>query len=76
MGDKTDTITVKVDAEVAERYRSASDMERRKMGLLVNLYLRDMMAPGRSLQETMAELSRKAQRRGLTPEILQSILDE
>ncbi len=110
----TITITVPVDSGVAEYYRSASDVERRKIELLVNLHLRDMMAlakrrqedeaargecweadlerrradllvklgldkvpeSGKSLQEIMTEMSRKAQERGLTPEILQSILDE
>ena len=110
----TITITVPVGPGVAEYYRSASEVDRRKIELLVNLYLRDMMArakklqeaeaarggcseadlerrrmellvklgldkvpeSGKSLRETMAEMSRKAQDRGLTPEILQSILDE
>jgi hypothetical protein len=76
MIDQTDTITVTVDSEVAEKYRSASDMDRRRMDLLVNLHLRDLMGPRRPLEEIMQELSREAQERGLTPEILQSILDE
>lgn len=113
MNDTT-TISVQVDSEVAEYYRSASDMEHRKVEFLVNSFLRDMMALAkrqqeaeaargpcweadlerrrtellaklgldnvparrRSLEETMQELSRQAQERGLTPEILQSILDE
>ena len=110
----TITITVPVDPDVAEYYRSASDTDHRKVEFLVNSFLRDMMAlakkrqeaeaargecweadlerrrmellvklgldkvpeTGKSLRETMAEMSRKAQERGLTPEILQSILDE
>ena len=67
-------ITVSVDSDVATRYRSASNPERRKLDLLVNLCLRDATASGKSLKDTMLEISRKAQRRGLTPEILQSIL--
>ena len=42
--------------------------------LLVNLRLRDATESGKSLRDTMLEISRNAQRRGLTPEILQSIL--
>ena len=72
----TDKITVSVDSDVASIYRSASDSDRRKMDLLVNLRLRDATESGKSLRETMREISRNAQRRGLTPEILQSILDE
>ena len=57
-------------------YRSASNNERRKLDLLVNLRLRDATESGKSLRNTMLEISRNAQRRGLTPDILQSILDE
>ena len=67
-------ITVSVDSDVAKLYRSASDKERRKLDLLVNLCLRDATESGKSLRDTMLEISRNAQRRGLTPEILQSIL--
>ena len=67
-------ITVSVDSDVAKLYRSASDKERRKLDLLVNLCLRDATKSGKSLRDTMLEVSRNAQRRGLTPEILQSIL--
>ena len=70
-----DQITVAVDPEVAEVYRSASDGERRKLDLLVNLRLREATESGRPLHAIMREISRDAQRRGLTPEILQSILE-
>lgn len=76
MADTTETITVSVDSEVAEKYRSASKSERLKLGWLLSLHLRDLMGPRRPLEETMREISRKAQERGLTPEILQSILDD
>ena len=69
-------ITVSVDPEVAKRYRSASDNERRKLDLLVNLRLLDATESGKSLRNTVQEISRSAQRHGLTPELLQTILDE
>ena len=71
-----DQITVSVDSDVAKAYRSTSDSERRKLDLLINLRLRDVIKPGKSLRKIMSEISRNAQHRGLTPEILQSILDE
>ncbi len=74
-----DTIVVTVDSDVAEKYRSASKSERLKLDWLVNLHLRNLMGPRKSLEEleaSMNEMSRKAQERGLTPEILQSILDD
>ena len=69
-------ITVSVDSDVADFYRSASDAERRKLDLLVSLRLREAAMGGKSLVEIMDEISSNAQQRGLTPEILQSILDE
>ena len=72
----TEQITVSVDSDVANLYRSASNNERRKLDLLINLRLRAATESGKSLRNTMLEISRNAQRRGLTPDILQSILDE
>lgn len=69
-------ITVSVDSDVANLYRSASDKDRRKLDLLVNLRLRDATESEKSLRDTMLEISRNAQRHGLTPAILKSILDE
>ena len=70
-------ITISVDADLAEIYRSASESERRKLDLLINLRLRAVLTrPKKSLSTLMDEISHKAQQRGLTPEILQSILDE
>lgn len=71
-----EAITIQVDSEAAQAYKSVSDEERRKLDLLLNLRLRDAIRPGASLQDIMDEMSRNAQQRGLTPEILQSILDE
>ena len=69
-------ITVSVDPDVADAYRSASDDDRRKLDLLINLRLREAMEPGSSLRTLLQEISHDAHRRGLTPEILQSILGE
>ena len=46
-----------------------------KIQVLLNLWLRDLTLPStRSLSEVMDEISAKAEARGLTPEILDSIL--
>ena len=71
-----DRITVAVDADVAQAYRAVSDRDRRKLDLLVNLRLRDATRSSQSLREVMEEISRNAQRRGVTPEILESLLDK
>ncbi len=68
-------ITVNVDPEVATVYRSASQAERQKLDLLVSLRLREATRSKQSLKEIAAEISRNAQQRGLTPEILKGILD-
>lgn len=69
-------ITVSVDTDVADSYRSASTSDRRKLDLLVNLRLREATESRMSLREIMRDISRNAQRRGLTPELLKSILDD
>ena len=71
-----DQITVSVDPDVADVYRRASVDDRRKLDLLVNLRLRDATRSKKSLKDVMLEISQNAQQRGLTPEILKSILDE
>lgn len=67
-------ITVSVDSDAANFYRSVSDSERRKLDLLISLRLREAAMGRKSLEEIMQEISRNAQQRGMTPEILQSIL--
>jgi len=69
-------ITVSVDHDVANAYRLASDNDRRKLDLLVNLRLRDATRSKASLKDVMLEISQYARQRGLTPEILKSMLDE
>jgi hypothetical protein len=72
----TDQITISVDADVADAYRRAPEEQRRKLDLLLNLRLRDATRSHTSLKDVMLEVSQSAQRRGLTPEILKSLLDE
>lgn len=71
-----ETISIEVDSAAAGLYRSASQADRRKLDLLLNMRLREVAESGISLQETMREISCNAQMRGLTPKILESILNE
>lgn len=73
---QTEPITIRVDPAAAQAYRDAPEEERRKLDLLLSLRLQDALRPGGSLKELMRDISRKAQERGLTPEILESILNE
>ena len=73
------TINLRVSADAAEVYESASTEEKRKLEALVSSRLREAARHrerGQSLEEIMSELSRNAQERGLTPEKLADILDE
>ena len=72
----TEEITIRVDPEAARAYRDAPDEQRRKLDLLLSLRLHDALLSGSSLKDLMRDISRKAQQRGLTPEILESILRE
>jgi len=73
---QTEAITIRVDPQAARAYRAAPDEERRKLDLLLSLRLQDALHPSGSLQDLMREISRNAQERGLTPEIVESILGE
>ncbi len=73
---ETKTITIRVNAEVARIFETASDEERRKLEALVSLKLSDATRSKRPLEEVMSEISQNAQLRGLTPDILDSILSE
>ena len=71
---QTKTIAIRVNAEVAKIFEAASEEERRKLEALLSLKLSDVIRRKRPLEEVMSEMSRNAQARGLTPEILDSIL--
>jgi hypothetical protein len=73
---KTKKITIRVDENAANAYRSAPEEDRRKLDLLLSLRLSEATRSAGSLKDVMREISRKAQDRGLTAEVLESILDE
>lgn len=69
------TITIPLDPQTARAYESASPQEKRKIQALLSLRLREL-ASGQypSLQQVLDDVGRKVQARGLTPEILDSLL--
>ncbi|MEP6517049.1 hypothetical protein [Microcoleus vaginatus] len=73
---QTKTITIRVNAEVAKIFEAASEEQRRKLEALLSLKLSDVTRRKRPLEKVMSEISRNAQARGLTAEILDSILFE
>ena len=71
----TATISIAVDAESARVLSEAPPDERRKLELLLSLRLRELVSgPARSLQEIMDQMGAEAAARGLTPEVLESLI--
>lgn len=73
---ETRVIQIRVTTEAAQAYETASDAEQRKLNALLSLKLSDVGRAQRPLEVVMNEISRKAQERGMTSEILESILNE
>jgi hypothetical protein len=69
------TITIPLDPQTARAYNSAAPEQKRKIQALLSLWLRELAAGEfPSLQEVLDDVGRKAKDRGLTPEILDSLL--
>ena len=76
---ETKTISLRVSADAARAYESAPAEEKRKLEALVSSRLREVTRHrkrGRSLEDVMSAMNRKAQERGLTPEKLDEILND
>lgn len=70
-------ITIEVSPEVAEAYPSASPQERQKIQAIISILLQKQVDQDVAfLRELMDEISDRAKARGLTPEILESILNQ
>jgi hypothetical protein len=68
------TITIDVDPETAEAYAAATEQEKRKVKMLLRLGLGQRRDDPRTLFQIMDDIGAKAEARGMTPEILESIL--
>ena len=70
-------ISIPLDPQTAQAYESARAEDRTKIQALVSLWVRELTARELpSLQEVLDETGRKAQERGLTPEVLDSLLKD
>ncbi|MEH2328040.1 hypothetical protein [Nostoc sp.] len=74
-------ITIKVPSEVAEAYRNATEEEREQLQIKIAAIMQSQFRTKRQeaiahLRNTMDKASFEAQKRGLTPEILESILND
>ena len=69
------TITIEVDPQTAQAYGAAREEEQQKIRALLRMRARELAVEKRpNLDEVMETVGRKARERGLTPEILESIL--
>ena len=69
------TITINVDNEVAKAYREAEANKQRQLSLMIKLFFQPDFTH-KTLSQVMSEIADKAEKRGLTPEILQEILED
>ncbi len=67
------SIILQVDEDIKSAFEQANPEIQKQLSDIVQLFLRERLY-SKSLTELMAEISDKAQQRGLTPEILQDIL--
>jgi hypothetical protein len=73
---ETQAITIRVSPEAAQAYEAASADQQRKLDAILSIRLSEVLQDTRDLEEIMSDISRNAQERGLTPEMLESILGE
>ncbi len=70
-------ITIEVDEAAAKAFAEASPGEQQKLQILLSLRLQELTAtPGRTLQTVMDEIGMAAEARGLTPDILETLLGD
>ena len=72
----TETITIRVDARAAQVFKAAPEAEQQKLEELLSLRLLEASQTSESLESLMRHISQNAQQLGLTPEILQDILND
>jgi len=70
-----ETISIEVEPEIAKAYQEANLIERQKMQIILNGWLKQFMNR-RSLEEIIQEMQAQAKKNGLTQEILDEILSD
>ena len=73
---QTETITIRVAPDAARVFRAISAGEQRKIEALLSLRLLELAQQPEALEEVMRDISSKAQARGLTPDILDALLQD
>jgi hypothetical protein len=70
------TITIPLDEDVVQKYIAASSEDQKKLQMLLSFWLREFMLSPTPLPVLMDDISEKARVRGLTPEILETLLHD
>ncbi len=70
-----ETISIEVEPEIARAYQTANPIERQKMQVVLNGWLRQIINR-RSLEKIVQEMQAQAQTNGLNQEILNEILSD
>ncbi len=70
----TQSITIRVSPEAAQISNTTTAAQQRKLEPLLSLQLTAVARTTRPLEDIMSGISRKAQARGLTPEIIDARL--
>lgn len=68
-------ISIQLDNDAARIYTAASASNKEKLRTLLSFWLREFDASSIPLTTLMDKISDKAQARGLSPEILEALLD-
>lgn len=69
-------ITLHVTPEAARMFRELTREEQLRLETMVSLQLLGKLQPRRPLDDVIDDMSRTAQERGLTPELLKEILSD
>jgi hypothetical protein len=72
----TEPLTIQVPSRLAKHYRDADEQEQRKLDLILSFRLQDVVESRGTLRDLIREISEEAQANGLTPEILEDILND
>jgi len=70
----TATINIQLDQQAAQIYTVASEQKQHKYSLLISMWLREF--ENLSLPSIMDKISDNAEKRGLTTDILESLLHD
>ncbi|UKP00040.1 hypothetical protein [Nostoc sp. UHCC 0870] len=70
-----ENITIQVDPEIAKAYREAEPEKQQKIQIFLNIMLQKVVSQ-KPLLDIMEEASQQAIANGMTPEILESILND